>query len=95
MASHEDYEYSAFRCAFCSALNPARKLRPIAPRLQMGDESLGVAALSTGTASGKEASSSSTSTSEKDSGMTENFTKIHRFFKPNFVFRIRLGRGKS
>lgn len=34
MALQEDYEYSAFRCAFCNFLNPAKKLRPVAPKLQ-------------------------------------------------------------
>lgn len=33
MVSQEQYEYSAFKCAFCKELNPAKKLRPIAPRL--------------------------------------------------------------
>lgn len=33
MALQEDYEYAAFRCAFCNFFNPAKKLRPIAPRL--------------------------------------------------------------
>lgn len=35
MVSQEEYEYSAFKCAFCKALNPAKKLRPIAPRLPL------------------------------------------------------------
>lgn len=35
MVSQEEYEYSVFKCAFCKALNPARKLRPIAPRLPL------------------------------------------------------------
>ncbi|KAG5682918.1 hypothetical protein PVAND_012236 [Polypedilum vanderplanki] len=34
MALQEEYEYAAFRCAFCNFFNPAKKLRPIAPRLQ-------------------------------------------------------------
>ena len=33
MALQEEYEYAAFRCAFCNFFNPARKCRPIAPRL--------------------------------------------------------------
>uniref|UniRef100_A0A182W7F9 Endoplasmic reticulum junction formation protein lunapark n=1 Tax=Anopheles minimus TaxID=112268 RepID=A0A182W7F9_9DIPT len=33
MVLMEEYEYTAFRCAFCNALNPAKKQRPIAPRL--------------------------------------------------------------
>uniref|UniRef100_A0A182Q1I5 Endoplasmic reticulum junction formation protein lunapark n=1 Tax=Anopheles farauti TaxID=69004 RepID=A0A182Q1I5_9DIPT len=33
MVLKEEYEYTAFRCAFCSALNPAKKQRPVAPRL--------------------------------------------------------------
>lgn len=33
MAPQEDYEYAAFRCAFCGAFNAAKKQRPAAPRL--------------------------------------------------------------
>lgn len=34
MALQEEYEYSAFRCAFCNFFNPAKKLRPLPPQLQ-------------------------------------------------------------
>lgn len=34
MALKEEFEYVAFRCAYCFFLNPARKTRPQAPRLQ-------------------------------------------------------------
>ncbi|CAL8389708.1 unnamed protein product [Gadus morhua 'NCC'] len=33
MALKEEFEYVAFRCAYCFVLNPARKARPQAPRL--------------------------------------------------------------
>ncbi|XP_045070991.1 endoplasmic reticulum junction formation protein lunapark-B-like isoform X4 [Coregonus clupeaformis] len=33
MALKEEFEYIAFRCAYCYVLNPARKTRPQAPRL--------------------------------------------------------------
>lgn len=33
MALQEEYEYAAFRCAFCSAFNAAKKQRPQAPKL--------------------------------------------------------------
>lgn len=33
MVSEEEYDYAAFRCAFCKTLNPAKKLRPIGPRI--------------------------------------------------------------
>ncbi|XP_076026200.1 endoplasmic reticulum junction formation protein lunapark-A [Genypterus blacodes] len=33
MALKEEFEYVAFRCAYCYFLNPARKMRPQAPRL--------------------------------------------------------------
>lgn len=33
MVSQEEYEYASFKCAFCKTMNPARKLRPIAPRI--------------------------------------------------------------
>ncbi|XP_073847509.1 zinc-ribbon metal-binding protein lunapark [Musca autumnalis] len=35
MALKEDFEYTTFRCAFCNVLNPARKARPVAPRLTL------------------------------------------------------------
>lgn len=39
MATLEEYEFSAFCCAFCKTLNPARKLRPIGPKIPgVGDE---------------------------------------------------------
>lgn len=55
MVSLEDYEYSAFRCAFCKVLNPAKKMRPKAPALSI--ENIGSTIRS----------SSSTSSSDKDS----------------------------
>lgn len=33
MALQEEYEFAAFRCAFCNFFNPAKKCRPSAPRL--------------------------------------------------------------
>ncbi|XP_070693886.1 endoplasmic reticulum junction formation protein lunapark-A isoform X2 [Pempheris klunzingeri] len=33
MALKEEFEYIAFRCAYCYFLNPARRTRPLAPRL--------------------------------------------------------------
>uniref|UniRef100_A0A8C7YDZ0 Endoplasmic reticulum junction formation protein lunapark n=1 Tax=Oryzias sinensis TaxID=183150 RepID=A0A8C7YDZ0_9TELE len=33
MALKEEFEYVAFRCAYCYFMNPARKIRPQAPRL--------------------------------------------------------------
>lgn len=33
MALQEEYEYAAFRCAFCGAFNAAKKQRPLAPKL--------------------------------------------------------------
>lgn len=71
MVSEEEYEYSAFKCAFCKALNPARKLRPIGPKLpvpinrpiEAGDQSFG------GKPSNliRSEASSSTSVSDKES----------------------------
>ncbi|GFR99573.1 protein lunapark-like [Elysia marginata] len=34
MALKEEFEYLAFRCCYCYHLNPARKQRPMAPRLE-------------------------------------------------------------
>ncbi|CAN9500216.1 unnamed protein product [Ophioblennius macclurei] len=33
MALKEEFEYLAFRCAYCYFMNPARKTRPLAPKL--------------------------------------------------------------
>lgn len=33
MALKEEFEYLAYRCAYCYFLNPARRTRPQAPRL--------------------------------------------------------------
>lgn len=33
MALKEEFEYTAFRCCYCYHLNPARKHRPVAPKL--------------------------------------------------------------
>uniref|UniRef100_A0A6P4F7Z6 Endoplasmic reticulum junction formation protein lunapark n=1 Tax=Drosophila rhopaloa TaxID=1041015 RepID=A0A6P4F7Z6_DRORH len=35
MLPKEEYEYTTFRCGFCNVLNPARKKRPVAPRLSL------------------------------------------------------------
>ncbi|XP_017066272.1 endoplasmic reticulum junction formation protein lunapark [Drosophila eugracilis] len=39
MLPKEEYEYTTFRCAFCNVLNPARKKRPVAPRLSLEEPS--------------------------------------------------------
>lgn len=33
MAREEDFDYTTYRCAFCNALNPSRKSRPVAPKI--------------------------------------------------------------
>lgn len=33
MARAEDFDYTTYRCAFCNALNPSRKSRPVAPKI--------------------------------------------------------------
>lgn len=73
MVLQEDYEYSAFRCAFCNTLNPARKLRPVAPKLPNTmnlDNKINKLELSgiVKTSESAQEESSSTSTSERDSG---------------------------
>lgn len=35
MAVREEFEYISFRCCYCYYLNPARKKRPTAPRLEL------------------------------------------------------------
>lgn len=34
MALKEEFEYMSFRCCYCYTLNPARKKRPVAPKLE-------------------------------------------------------------
>lgn len=34
MALREEFEYVSFRCCYCFTLNPARKLRVAAPKLE-------------------------------------------------------------
>lgn len=83
MALQEEFEYSAFRCAFCNALNPSRKSRPIGPKLPSTSSSLSTNVVSaTGIAnallsasqinSDDKKESSSTSTSERESGLKIN-----------------------
>lgn len=65
MALQEEYEYAAFRCVYCNAMNPSRKSRPIAPKLPMATAThttlLPIEII-------RKNSDSSTSTSEKYSG---------------------------
>lgn len=67
MALQEEYEYAAFRCAFCGTMNPSRKSRPIAPKLPMATPTHAIVS-GDDMKRRRESSSSSTSTSEKDSG---------------------------
>lgn len=57
MALQEDYEYTSFKCAFCGAFCPAKKQRPIGPRLERTPERQPLTE-----------ASSSTSEGEKNSG---------------------------
>lgn len=65
MALKEDFEYTTFRCAFCNALNPARKSRPVAPRLSVMPAAGAIAAAGSDT---------SDTDDDKDSG------KMHLIF---------------
>lgn len=58
MVVKEEYEYAAFKCAYCNAFNPSKKVRPTAPRLTSQSS------IETPVIKGD----SSTSSSEKDSG---------------------------
>lgn len=77
MVSQEEYEYSAFICAFCKVLNPAKKIRPIAPRLALPEKS------STGETGNKpqpsrlQLPSSSAPVTDKDSGKLKS--QLHTF----------------
>lgn len=78
MVSQEEYEYSAFKCAFCQALNPAKKIRPIAPRLALPEKS------STGETGNKPQPSrlilpsASVPVTDKDSGEKQKIVRIEK-----------------
>lgn len=75
MALREEFEYVAFRCCYCFTFNPARKLRPQAPKLEIE------APRSPGNRRG---SSQSTSSSEKNSGSdTESDDKVSNRSRKN------------
>lgn len=80
MVSEEEYEYSAFICAFCRKLNPAKKIRPKAPQLALPEKS------STGETGNKpqpsrlQLPSSSVPVTEKDSGKVKSELHIYIFF---------------
>lgn len=61
MALREEFEYFAFRCCYCYTFNPARKLRPAAPKLEYD--------ITTPSphSSGRRNSANSTSSSERNS----------------------------
>ncbi|KAI8035710.1 hypothetical protein M5D96_011460 [Drosophila gunungcola] len=60
MLPKEEYEYTTFRCGFCNVLNPARKKRPVAPRLSLEAPSESMA---------KRNDSSDSESSDDDSGI--------------------------
>lgn len=74
MALKEEFEYVAFRCAYCYFLNPARKTRPQAPRLSEftgeGKMNQGPSAVALETDQGAPASTSAEGKSEA-SGLVE------------------------
>lgn len=73
MVSQEEYEYSAFKCAFCKALNPAKKIRPIAPRLNLPEKSTGETSNKPLPSQSQQQPSSSTPVTDKDSGRLLSF----------------------
>lgn len=73
MVSQEEYEYSAFKCAFCKALNPAKKLRPIAPRLPLPSKAPEEAISNKPIES--QIQSATTNVSDKDSGNVRTITR--------------------
>lgn len=78
MVSQEEYEYSAFKCAFCKALNPAKKIRPIAPRLILPEKSTGEASNKPQPSKTQQPSSSAPVT-DKDSGNGQQFNLTYLF----------------
>ncbi|GAA6108094.1 endoplasmic reticulum junction formation protein lunapark-A [Tachysurus ichikawai] len=70
MALKEEFEYVAFRCAYCYFLNPARKTRPQAPHLPEfteGKASLGPPTVALGTDQGAPTSSTEDKSESLDS----------------------------
>lgn len=96
MVSQEEYEYSKFKCAFCKALNPAKKIRPIAPRLTLPEKS------ATGEANNKPLPSqshrpnSSVHVTDKDSGNITQ-TDSHEYRDGSFLLTdcIRISKGSE
>lgn len=85
MVSQEEYEYSAFKCAFCKALNPAKKIRPIAPRLVLPDrEKITGETSSKPLPSQSQQPSSSAPVTDKDSGWTNT---IHICIIKDFTWK--------
>ena len=69
MALQEEYEYATFRCAFCGALNPAKKQRPAGPKLPF--EQVPIKQVEKKVSSSSESQSSSSSSpqeSDKENG---------------------------
>uniref|UniRef100_U5EPS4 Endoplasmic reticulum junction formation protein lunapark n=1 Tax=Corethrella appendiculata TaxID=1370023 RepID=U5EPS4_9DIPT len=85
MALQEEYEYAAFRCAFCGILNPAKKLRPTAPKLPFEQQQISAitAAKEDSSSSGAPSSrSNSRENSDKDSG-SDNEELFDKKNQPN------------
>lgn len=98
MVSEEEYEYSAFKCAFCKTLNPAKKLRPVAPRLPVPSMPSGASAVEQSVlqraaiAARAEEPSSSTSTSDKESSECDYFLSFaKKKIMNNSLAHSRLG----
>ncbi|XP_023174977.1 endoplasmic reticulum junction formation protein lunapark-A [Drosophila hydei] len=68
----EEYEYTTFHCAFCGVLNPARKERPVAPRLSLNATQPETAALL------NSASSDSDSSDDEDEESEDNKHLVRR-----------------
>lgn len=62
MAFEEEFYYSTFNCAYCNTVNPARKLRPVAPKLHLPT----VSATNSDREQNKNSTSSSSSSSDSE-----------------------------
>lgn len=69
MALREEFEYVAFRCAYCYYWNPARKQRPVAPRLP--DAALSSSAISSSDSSEEQSGPESARQSRRNSVSSE------------------------
>ncbi|XP_068143830.1 endoplasmic reticulum junction formation protein lunapark-A isoform X2 [Drosophila tropicalis] len=79
MLPQEEYEYTTFRCAFCNALNPSRKKRPVGPLITVDAAPGSLTPLS----ARRNVSSDSDSSSDEERTSTDKQPLIRRALLPD------------